>query len=274
MAIRCKARWSWRFPVRLRRWRTVWLDQTGNEAEPLWRANAALERKRPMPAVSPMSLAAVSGPQPTKVSSDGARSATRWAGICEGRRRDHACRIVDRADEGQPRSPPLEPVVAAAVELEEETFGRHPLTPTAMARRATPTRAGQARPAQDALQARPTDLDALPFGQQLGQVRVVDVGIGGPTEIDDLGPERSVQPAPGWSAAIAMDEPGRTSALEGDPEAPQLALRQPDQVGCFGHRQLTLQDACQDPDSSLLSRGHRDRRLHSWRLTNSLSSWP
>ena len=49
IAIRWRATLSWRLPVRLRRWRSVLPDQTGSGAEPLWRAKAALERKRPTP---------------------------------------------------------------------------------------------------------------------------------------------------------------------------------------------------------------------------------
>lgn len=164
--------------------------------------------------------------------------------------------------------------MAAAVELEEETLGWHPFAPAAVARRSTPPRAGQPGRPEDPLEARPADLDAFPFGEQLGQVRVVDVDIRRPSEIDDAGPERSVELALRRPAPVAVDEPSRTIAFEGRSQPPQLTLRQPDQAGPLGHRQFTLQDAGQDPGPSLLLRGHRDRRLHSRRLTNSRNSWP
>ena len=184
--------------------------------------------------------------------------------LSEGRGRDHARRVIDRADEGQPRSPVLEPVVAAAVELEEETLGRHPLAPAAVARWSTPARAGDARGPQDPLEARPADGDPAPLGEQLGQVRVVDVGVGRPPELDDPLPERGVQPPFRRSTPVAVDEAGRTVTLEGRPQPPQLALAEPDQLGRLGHRQLVLQHSGQDPRPPLLPRGHRDRRLHLW----------
>jgi hypothetical protein len=192
--------------------------------------------------------------------------------VPERRRRDHARRIVDRADQGQPGTPTLEPVVPAAVDLEEQTLGRHPFTPAAVARWAPSARAGQPGRAQDPLEARPADLDALALGEQLGEVAVVDVGVRRPAKLDDLLPERGVEAPLRRSAAVAMDEPGRTVPLEGDPQPPQLTLREPQRRGRLGHRQLALQGPCQDPCPALFPRGHRDRRLHSWRLTNSLSS--
>ncbi len=51
-------------------------DQAGIGAVPFQRAKAALERRRPAPAVSPTSLAAERGPQPGIVSSKGARRQT------------------------------------------------------------------------------------------------------------------------------------------------------------------------------------------------------
>ena len=62
--------------------------------------------------------------------------------VAEDRRRDPTGRIVDGADEGELRAAPLEPLVAAAVELEERPLGAHPLPPAAIARRAAPARAG------------------------------------------------------------------------------------------------------------------------------------
>ena len=51
---------SWRLPERLRRCLWVLLDHTGSGAGavPLWQAYECREQNRPMPAVSPMILAA------------------------------------------------------------------------------------------------------------------------------------------------------------------------------------------------------------------------
>jgi hypothetical protein len=47
---------------------------------------------------------------------------------------DRPGRVVDRADEGQARASALEPVVGAAVDLDEQTRLGHPLAPAAVAR--------------------------------------------------------------------------------------------------------------------------------------------
>src|SRR2546425_9741183 len=58
--------------------------------------------------------------------------------------------VVDGGDQGQARAALVEPGVGAAVELDEEAFLQHPLTPSAVARWAAAPRAGHPRRAQDA----------------------------------------------------------------------------------------------------------------------------
>src|SRR4249919_1188181 len=54
----------WRLPPRSRRWRLVLPELTGIGATPAARASLASLEKRPAPATSPTSLAAVKGPNP------------------------------------------------------------------------------------------------------------------------------------------------------------------------------------------------------------------
>jgi hypothetical protein len=103
--------------------------------------------------------------------------------------------------------------VAAAIELEEQALGRHPLAAAAVARQSTPAGAGQTGRPEDPLDARPADGNPLPFGEELGQVAVVDVVVRRPAELDDPGPERRVKPPPGWSSPVAVDEPDRAEQL-------------------------------------------------------------
>jgi len=80
MAMRYRATLSCRFPDRATIDRTFLRpDQCGMGATPAWRANAASLRNRDTPAVSPMSLAAVSSAQPKTSCSDGAAARTRAA---------------------------------------------------------------------------------------------------------------------------------------------------------------------------------------------------
>ena len=69
----------WRLPPRSRRWRLVLPELTGIGAMPAARASLASLEKRCAPAISPISLPAVSGPKPGSASSCGATWATRSA---------------------------------------------------------------------------------------------------------------------------------------------------------------------------------------------------
>ena len=54
----------WRLPPRSSRWRLILAELTGIGATPAARASLASVLNRPAPAISPTSLAAVSGPNP------------------------------------------------------------------------------------------------------------------------------------------------------------------------------------------------------------------
>jgi hypothetical protein len=109
--------------------------------------------------------------------------------VAKRRRRDDPGRVVDRPDEGQPRPPTLEPVVTAAVELEQEARGRHPLPPAAMLGRSPAPGRGDPVRAQDLAQGLAAHGDALPFGEEFAKVGVVDVDVARPAQLDDPRPE-------------------------------------------------------------------------------------
>src|SRR3954462_2688589 len=73
---RCSAALIWRLPPWSRRWRRVLSELAGIGATPAARASLAAVAKRCAPAISPTSLAAVSGPNPGSLSSCGASCAT------------------------------------------------------------------------------------------------------------------------------------------------------------------------------------------------------
>ena len=71
-ARRWSAQLSWRLPPRSRRCRWVLPEEAGIGALPPVRASFESVADRSAPAISPISLAAVSGPQPRSASSCGA----------------------------------------------------------------------------------------------------------------------------------------------------------------------------------------------------------
>ena len=185
--------------------------------------------------------------------------------------RDRPGRVVDRPDQGQPRTATLEPVVTAPIELEEEPLGAHPRSTAAVPRWPPSTWAGDTLGTQDLTHALAAHDDRLTFGQELTEVAVVDLAVRRP-KLDDPRPHAGTELAARRAAAVAVDQPGRALALERHPQAPELPLGYVEGRGTCGHCQLTRQDPRQDPGPSLLGRGHRDRLLHLRRLTESLCS--
>src|SRR3954468_22205632 len=110
---RCSAALIWRLPPWSSRWRCVLPELAGIGATPAARSGFAAVAKRCAPAISPTSLAAISGPNPGSASSCGAICATStvisrssWliAAVSSRRRRSSSRAIRTAAD---PRAPLL-----------------------------------------------------------------------------------------------------------------------------------------------------------------------
>ena len=191
--------------------------------------------------------------------------------LAEDRARHRARGVVDGAQQAEPRTAALEPVVGAAVELEEHALGRHPWPAAAVPRRPPAPRAGDALGAQDGPHRLAAHEDALPLREQVGEVAVVELAVPLPPQLDDPGPGPGIDAARRGPAAVPVDQPCRALPREGGSQAPQLARREPELLARLGHREGSLEDPRQDPGPSLLGDRHRDR-LHLGRLTRSLRS--
>ena len=129
----------------------------------------------------------------------------------------------------------------AAVDLEELAFARHPLAAAAVLRRA----AGPDRPDRSLGQDPPErplgDADPLAFGEELGQVAVVDPGIGRRRQLDEPRPLGIVKPIGRRPPAVAVGERRRPVVVAGE-EAVDLAGRQLEDGGGLVDRQATVHD--------------------------------
>jgi hypothetical protein len=190
--------------------------------------------------------------------------------VAEDRPDDQAGGVIDCPNQAQPGPPALEPVVAAAIELEEGAFGRQPRTAAAICRSTPPARARDAGLAEDRAEAFATDDDPFALGQKLPEVAVIDRTVRSP-DGDDRGPDLGRRAARGGSTSVAMDEPARAGFGEGRPQPPDLALRETEECCPLGHRQGPGRHSGENPRALLFACIHRDR-LHGWRLTNSLGS--
>lgn len=190
----------------------------------------------------------------------------------EGRRHDRPGRIVDRPDEGQARGAALEPVVRAAVDLDEETGLGHPLAPAPVLRRPPGSGRPDPGPAEQALERRSADDDGLVLGQELGQVAVVHPAIAGRREVHDPFPGGRRQASWRSPPAVAVDDAVDAHRPEATEQPPGRALAGTEQGRGFGNRQRSVTPAGQDIDPLLVSRIQGQSLPHRWRLTKSLSS--
>jgi hypothetical protein len=89
-----------------------------------------------------------------------------------------ARRVVDRAHERRERKVGPEPAMAAAIGLEEHALADHPLAPAAVAWRPTGADRADRGLGEDPPEGALGDDEPVALGEQLGQVRVVHLGIG------------------------------------------------------------------------------------------------
>jgi hypothetical protein len=190
----------------------------------------------------------------------------------EGRADDRAGRVIDGADQGQPWATPLEPVMRAAVDLDEQPGLGHPRSTTPVLRR--PPRPDRPDPGvtEQALERRAPDDDPLVLGQQLGEVAVVDPAIACAGEFDDPLPGARLDASWRGSPAVAVDDPIDPQRAKAAAQPPGRPLAGAEQPGGFNDRQRALPPAGQDIDSLLVSCIQGQSLPHRWRLTKSLSS--
>ena len=98
---------------------------------------------------------------------------------------DHrASGIVHRDQQREWRYLIPQPRVVAAVHLDQHALARHALAAHPVFGRTPATRTAQSGVDQDTPQGRPADFDALPFAQQLAQMRVVGLCILGASQMN------------------------------------------------------------------------------------------
>ncbi len=162
--------------------------------------------------------------------------------------------------------------MARAVGLEQEASLAHALTPAAVARCSPAAGARAARRAQQPLQRGASDGQALPLGEQLRQMAVVDTGVGGQGQLEDARTRGLVQTPGRNPPKVAVDQAGQASLEELVLEAPDRPLREPQQECRLAHRQLSGHELGDRVGSSLILTRHGDVLPHGGRLTKSLSS--
>lgn len=185
-------------------------------------------------------------------------------GLIEVRPQDLAGGVIDRGVEDELGATVFQPVVMAAVKLDEHAFLRHALAAGAMARGTPGAGAAQACGGEEAVDGGPGEMEVLPVGEELGEVLMVDARIRRADEAQEAlahpggrAPRRGTSP-------VAVGQGGGAASVIGGAEAADLAGGQAQQAyGLSDGGGATLQGV-QDHQTLVLfgcqrHRSHKDR---------------
>ena len=162
--------------------------------------------------------------------------------------------------------------MAAAIDLDEHALTGHALATAAMAWRAAATGALDPGRAEDAPDAGPGQADALPLGEQLGEVDVVGAAIGSARgERDHAPPEVPVDASWACSTTVAVGQGSGSLGKEAGTQPPDVADRHTEQPRRLVDGQVSSHQVGQDTGATLFFGRQADRVSHVGRLTKSLN---
>lgn len=191
--------------------------------------------------------------------------------VPKDRGRHFAGGVVDGATEGQAGPAAFEPVMLAGVELEEEPFLRHALAPSAMATGTARAGAGQAGGDQPAMDRPVGRWQPMVLGQGLGEVLVIEAGIGGPGQAQDPLLESAGEAIVRWPTAIAVGQGAGAVPAKGGQQAARVTQREAQQPRRIRRSHPTLPNLAQHLHSALfLLSQHNRPPVHTARVTESL----
>ena len=169
--------------------------------------------------------------------------------------------IVHRGQEGKPGAAGLQPGMGAAIEEDEHARLGHALPAAAMPWRPAPSRTAEAGFVQDAMDGGAGQPEAFPLGEELGEVLMIDSGIG-PLGQGDHPVTRGLSGPPGRLASlVAVDEGrGATDAVS-TPQAPDLSDTPAQKLSGLRHEELAALQGHHYHDALLHFGGQSNRPL-------------
>ncbi len=182
--------------------------------------------------------------------------------------------IVHDGEESHPWATPFQPVVHAAVDLEEHARAGHALAPTPVATGPASLRALESGVVQHAPQRSVGDMDPFPLGQQLLEMEMIGTRVRGLRQGDDPVAQRIVQAARRAATAIAVDQGGGPARPVLGPQATDVTRRPPEQGSGVGGRQLCPFERVEDEELLLcpLCQGNHALPIRRWERTFSLAN--
>lgn len=185
--------------------------------------------------------------------------------LAEGGPGDESGGIVDAAHEREPGTAILEPVVPAAIDLEEHACLGHPLATEPVTPRPSSSHRRQPGLGEDPAQRPLGHDDPLPLGEQVREVGSVDALVCRRCQLHEPGPQLVVESVGRDPAAVAVDERGSTLVgVVARQQPPHRAHREVQIRSRLADRHRTGQDVVEDPKPLLCLSVQRDGlpRLH------------
>jgi len=154
--------------------------------------------------------------------------------------------IVHDRQQREPGATPLEPVMDAAIDLQEHAFAGHALAPSPVFARTASLGALEPGVTEDPTQRGVGHLEAFPLDQQFLEVQMVGARIGRLRERDDLCAHCVIQTMWGLAAAIAMDQRGGSANAISGPQAPEVTRGAPEEGCGLGGGELSPFEGVED----------------------------
>lgn len=156
------------------------------------------------------------------------------------RGRHFAGGIVDSATEGKAWSPAFQPVVMAGIELDQQAFLGHTFAAAAMTSGPPWTRTGEASGDQPAVDGPVGRRPSMVFAQGLGEVLVIEAGIGGPGQAQHPLLKSAGKAIVRGPSAIAVGQGTRAVAAKGGQQAAGVTHREAQHPSRVRRSQSTL----------------------------------
>ncbi len=176
---------------------------------------------------------------------------------------DQTGRVVDSAHQAQVRTTPFQPVVAAAVDLQEHALPRVPIAPLPVAWWSASTWCWDAGVREDASHRRARQDQPLVLGKHLGEVMLVESGVRRGRQLDNARCERTGERVGRWPTPIAVDERLDAAVTVRSADTAELPEGDAEQwCGLCGFEAPRL-EVNQDGKSSLFGCGQGDASSHA-----------
>jgi hypothetical protein len=180
-------------------------------------------------------------------------------GLHEAKLHDAAGGVVNEDQEGASRAAAFEPVVVAAVDLNELAHAFPPMPWLVRSGDSLVARQPNASLAQNLANRLLRQLDAVALEQLLPDQGRAEVFIGGSDQVHDASLQGVVEPTVAHASALARNQPLGTVLLVRNAKPRHLAYAKAQDLGCLHLFQVSFDHLADDAQTVDLPRTHQDQ---------------